>query len=173
MVYPLNQMIEDLITNEINEETGELCLTDEEIQEKIAALEITFDDKVKALRNSYMTDMWDAAIIKAEAQAMYDIYKEALKRAERAANRAERTKRYLAWLLQGDKFDKDGVKISYTTRQITVIEDEQEIKEWAKVYAPGMLKDPELRKEELNKALRAGNTIPFAHIEAKKYINIR
>ena len=53
MIYPKDEMIERLLSEAVDQETGEMLLTEEELAEQISALEMAFDDKIKALRNSY------------------------------------------------------------------------------------------------------------------------
>lgn len=171
MIYPKNDMIESLFASAVDPETGEMLLTEEEIEEKLAAIDIEFDDKIKALRNSYMADMVDAECVKAEAQALWKIQQETSKRAKAIENRAERTKRFIAWLLHGEDFNKDGVKISFRRHQVTVI-DEGFI-EWATHNAPGLLNEPTVKKEELTKALKAGGHIECARLEEQKRIMVK
>lgn len=170
-IYPKNEMIEALFASAVDEESGEMLLTEEELEEKLAQIDIAFDDKIKALRNSYMSDKLEAECIAAEASALYQLQQETSKRAKAKENRAERTKRFVAWLLQGEKFDKDGVKISYTTRKDTVYEDG--FVEWARVNAPGLLNEPTIRKADVTKALKAGSQLEFVHQEERKDIKIK
>lgn len=171
MIYPKNEMIETLMESAIDAETGELSYTEEELAEKIAAIEIEFDEKIKALRNSYLSDMLDADCIAAEAGALWKIWQETSKRAAAKKNRAERTKRFIAWLLKGEKFDKDGAKVSYTVRRNTVFDDG--FIDWAKANAPEYLKEPEIRKADVTAAIKSGKQLEYVHEEPKTYINIK
>ena len=148
-----------------------MLLTDEELAEKIAETELEFDDKIKALRNSYMTDMVEAKCIAAEASELWKLQQETSKRAKAKENRAERTKRYLAYLLKGEKFEKDGVKVGYINRKETVIDDG--FVEWAIHNAPGLLNEPTVKKAALAQALKTSGNIEFAHLEDKKIIVVR
>lgn len=172
MIYPKDEMIEMILDSAVDEETGEMVLTEEELAEKLAAVEIEFDDKIKALRNSYMNDVMNAECVFAEASALYRLQQESSKRAKAIQNRADRTKRFIAWLLQGERFEKDGVRISYVNRKDTVIEDG--FVEWAAHNAPGLLNEPTVKKLALTQALKQdGNRIEYAHLEDKKYIQIK
>lgn len=172
-IYPVNQMIEDLLEAYIDPETGELLpdITEDLIQEQLEDLKMSFDEKIKALRNSYLASMMDAKCIGAEAAALRELATATQKRANVMKNRAERTKRYIAWLLQGDTFTKDGCKISYRKSEETVIEDG--FIEWAKANAPGLLNEPTARKEDIKAALKAGGNISFVHVEQKSNIQIK
>ena len=171
MVYPKNEMIEQVLAQAMDAETGELLLTDEELAERLAAVELEFDDKIKALRNSYLADKLIAECVAAEASAIYRAQQETSKRAKSIENRAERTKRFIAYLLKGEKFEKDGVRISYITRQETVIDDG--FLDWAIHNAPGLLNDPTIRKKDLTDALKAGEHIECARLEPKKYVQVK
>lgn len=171
MVYPLNEMIEKILASAVDEETGEMLLTEEEIEQMIAEAGVEFDDKIKALRNSYLTDKMNAEIIKAEASALWKLQQEASRRAEALKNSSERKKRFIAYLLKGETFDKDGVKIGYTRRKDIVVEEG--FIDWAKTYAPGMLKEPEIRKADLNAAVKAGQHFEFVHEEERKEIKVK
>ena len=164
-------MIERVLSAATDAETGEVIMTDEELAERIAAAEIEFDDAIKALRNSYLSDRLDAEIVAAEASALWKAQQEASKRAKSIENRAERTKRFIAYLLKGEKFNKDGVLVSYITRQETVVDDG--FLDWAQHNAPGLLNDPTIREADLTNALKAGERIEYAHLEPKNYIQIK
>lgn len=173
MIYPLNKQIEELMLSAVDEETGEMMIPEEEIAEQIRQLELDFDEKIKALRNSYMSAKLNAKCVAAEASALYELQQAASKRAKTIENKAERIKRFIGYLLDGDKYDKDGVKVSYTTRQVIEYDDEASFVEWAAHNAPGLLNEPTVRKRELESALKAGNNIEFVHLGQKKYINIK
>lgn len=171
MIYPKDQMIEQILLSAVDEETGEMLLTEEELQEKLAAVDMEFDDKIKYLRNSYMNDKINAECASAEASALYKMQQEASKKAKSFQDRADRTKRFIAWLLQGEKYEKDGVKISYMNRKETVIDDG--FVDWAVHNAPGLLNEPTIKKLALNQALRSGSHVEFARLEDKKFVVVR
>ena len=171
MIYPKNEMVEKLLASAVDEETGEMLLTEEELTERLNEIDITFDEKIKALRNSYLSDKVDAECVKAEASALWKLQQEKSKQATAIENRMERTKRFIAWLLQGEKYNKDGVKVSYITRETTVIEDG--FIDWAKTYAPAFLNEPTVRKKDVENALKAGTSLGYAHQETKKYVQVR
>lgn len=171
MIYPKNEQIESLLASAVDEETGEMLISEDELAEKIASIEMEFDEKVKALRNSYLADVLDAKCVEAEASALWKAQQETSKRAKAIQNRAERTKRFIAYLLQGEKFDKDGVRITQTTRTEIVVEDG--FVDWARVYAPRLLNEPTVRKADLNSAVKAGQHFDFVHQEERKDIRIK
>lgn len=173
MIYPLNNQIEELLASAVDEETGEMIYTDEELAEKVSKIEENFDQAIKDLRNSYMNDKLNAECVSAEASALYKLQQETSKRAKAIENRAERKKRFIAWLLNGEKYDKNGVRVSYTTRQSVEYDDEAAFVEWASHNAPGLLNEPTIRKRDVENALKSGSNMEFAHLESKKYINIK
>ena len=173
MIYPIAEQIAALLESVYDPETGELLegVTEEDLQAQIEGLQMDFDEKIKSLRNAYLATKVDAECIAAEASALYQIQQKVSKQAKATENRAERIKRFIAWLLKGEKFQKDGVKISYTTRQNTVF-DEGFI-EWAMMNAPEYLKTPEIRKTDVAADLKAGKQIEYVRQEPKTYINIK
>lgn len=171
MIYPKDEMIEQLLSSAVDEETGEMLMTEEELAEKIAAAEMEFDEKIKFLRNSYMSDQTSAECLFAESSALYKMQQEKSRQAKAVQNRADRTKRFLAYLLKGEKYEKDGVKVGYINRKETVIDDG--FVEWAVHNAPGLLNEPTVKKLALTNALRSGGDIEFARLEDKKYVVVR
>ena len=171
MIYQKNDLIENILSSAVDPETGEICYTEDELAAKIAEAEMEFDDKIVALRNSYKADMLDAECVAAEASALYKLQQDASKRAAALKNRAERTKRFIAWLLNGETFSKDGVKITQTSRTEIVVDDG--FIDWAKQYAPGFLNEPTVRKADLNAAIKAGHHFEFVHEEQRKDIRVK
>ena len=171
MIYPLDQQIENLMYTFVNEETGEMLCTEEEMQEAIAQLEMDFDKKILALRNSYLETELNAKRVAAEAKTLRDEATNVQKRANSLQNRAERIKRFVAYLLKGEKFDKDGAKVSYRKSEECVLDDN--FTEWAIENAKELLKW-EPRKTDVKEALKSGlyEDIP-AHIEERRNIQIK
>ena len=175
MIYPMNEQIEKLLESAYDPETGELLeeITEDDLQAQIEAMQIDFDEKITSLANAYLETNLEAECIAAEASALWKNQQEVSKRAKSKKNKGERYKRYIAWLLQGEKFKKDGRDISYCSSEGLVIEDREALVDWAKQNAPGLLKEPELRDDEVKKALKAGANIPFAYIEKRKNIQVK
>jgi len=171
MIYPLDQQIENLFYTFVDEETGELKCTEEEMQEAVAQLEMDFDKKILALRNSYLETELNAKRVASEAKVLREEAANVQKRATALQNRADRIKRFVAYLLQGEKFDKDGAKITYRKSEECVLESE--FTEWAISNAPALLKW-EPRKTDVKDAIKSGlyEDIP-AHIEERRNIQIK
>lgn len=173
MIYPLDQQIEELLASFVDEETGEVVASDEEMTAAMERLQMDFDEKIKALRNSCLTAALNAKCIGAEASALYQESQAARKRANSEENKSERIKRFIAWLLQGETYNKDGVRISYRPSDKLVIDDEEKLREWAKHNGPGFLKEPELREGDIKTAIKNGSDIPFAHIDHRKNVQVK
>lgn len=165
-LYPINQSIEDLIASSIDEETGELTLSDEEMAAEMARLQMEFDEGITELRNEFIN-------LSAYAEALKN-EKQSLARRQRIAEaQAERTKRFLAYLLKGEKYQNGTVSISYRKSQEVVCDDE--FVEWAAVYAPGLLsfKAPEPRKADIKAAMKRGQAFEHCHLETRNNIQVK
>ena len=172
MIYPLDQQIENLFYTFVDEETGELKCTEEEMQEAVAQLEMDFDKKIVALRNSFLETELNAKRVAAEAKTLRDEAANVQRRATALQNRADRIKRFVAYLLQGEKFDKDGAKITYRKSEECVIEDSYQFEAWAMESAPDLLNITP-KKADIKAAIKNGHLIEFAHIEERSNIQIK
>lgn len=165
-IYPISQMVEDLLAAYTDEETGEITATEEELAERMDALNIDFDQRIRDLRNEYINVMSEAAAIKNEKMRLAE-------RQRIAEKKADWLKRYIAYLTQGEFYQKDDVRISYRKSEETVIEDG--FISWALTYYPGLLdyKDPEPNKGRIKEILKKGKQLNFAHINTKNNIIIK
>ena len=170
VTYPVDIQMEMLLASFVDEETGEITATDEEMQEAVEKLQLDFDNTIIQLRNSFKNDSLKASIVEAEAKVLRDEAAQTQKRANAIKNKAERTKRFIAYLLNGEKFDKDGVKITYRKSETCVVEDG--FNEWAITHAPELLKI-EAKTSEIKNALNSGISVDFAHIETRNNIQIK
>ena len=170
MIYPLDQAIENLIINLTDEDTGELKCSDEELAAAMADLEMDFDKKIVALRNSYMDINLQSKRVAADAKVLRDEAASVQKRANTLQNKAERIRRFIAYLLQGEKFEKEGVKITYRKSEECVIDNDFCL--WAIENMPALL-DFKPRKQDIAEALKHGIDIPNAHIEERSNIQIK
>ena len=170
MIYPINEALERLMESFVDEETGEITATEEEMNAAIDQLQMEFDDKIVELRNQYINLQAEADAIKAEKMKLAD-------RQKKAEEKAERTKRLLAYLLKGEKFQKDAVRISYRkSDEVKFDNDDQEkFVLWADKNFPSLLKysAPVPKKDDIKKAIKAGMEVDFAHIESKNNILVK
>lgn len=170
VIYPINEQLERLMGSFIDPETGELLATEEEMRESIEQLQMDFDEKIVELRNEYIN-------LTAEAEALKREKTKLTERQKRAENQAERLKRWLAWLLKGEKFQNGVARISYRRSEEVTFENDDPAAfiEWADEYFPSLLtyKQPEPSKTEIKKAIKAGMEVDFARLETKNNIQIK
>ena len=162
--------IEMLMASFVDEDTGELKCSEEEMAKAVADLEMDFDKKILALRNSYLDTMLDAKRVAAEAKVLREEAANIQKRADSLENKAERKKRFLEYLLKGEKFEKDGAKISYRKSEECVIDDTFLV--WAKTNRPELLTLTP-KKADIKAALKNGENLRYAHIEERRHIQIK
>lgn len=170
MIYPLDQQIENLMYTFMDEETGELKCTEEEMTEAIAQLEMDFDKKILGLRNSFLETELVAKMVSAEAKTLRDEAANVQKRANSLQNKADRIKRFIAFLLKGEKFEKDGAKITYRKSEVCVFEDR--FAAWAKQNRPELL-DMKIKTGDVKAALKAGDRLSYVTIEERSNIQIK
>ena len=170
LIYPVDVQIANLLSSCVDEETGEVLCTDEEMEAAIYEIKMEFDEKIKQLRNAYKDADMNAKMVAAEAKALREEASAVQKRSDVYANKAERIKRLMAWLLQGETFDKDGVKVGYRMSKETEIDDG--FIEWAKENAPQFLNST-VRKADVMTALKNGENIEFARIKENRNIQIK
>ena len=170
MIYPLDQQIENLMATLVDEETGEMLCTEEEMCEQIAALEMDFDKKILGLRNSFLETELAAKMVSAEAKTLREEAANVQKRANSLQNRADRIKRFIAFLLKGEKFEKDGAKITYRKSEVCVFEDR--FAAWAKQNRPELL-DMKIKTGDVKAALKAGDRLSYVTIEERSNIQIK
>lgn len=170
MLYPLDMQIEMLMASFVDEDTGELKCSEEEMAKAVADLEMDFDKKILALRNSYLDTVLDAKRVAAEAKVLREEAANIQKRADSLENKAERKKRFLEYLLKSEKFEKDGAKISYRKSEECVIDDTFLV--WAKTNRPELLTLTP-KKADIKAALKNGENLRYVHIEERRHIQIK
>lgn len=165
MIYPIEETIENLLASFVDAETGEVLLTEDEMNQKIADAKLAFNEKILNLRNEVINKAAEAEALKAEKMKLD-------KRQKQAENAANRAKRFLAFLTKGEKYTDGIVKISYRKSDGLVIEDRDSLMAWASDNHR-FLKEPELREGDIKTAIKNGEDIPFAHIEERKNIQVK
>lgn len=166
MIYPMNQMIQALLEKAVDEETGELKYTEEQLEQQVQELQMEFDEKVDAVASALKN-------YKAEASDIKDEKLRLANRQKSAENSRERAKRFLGYLLQGEKFKNARHNIYYTKSKELVIDDEEGLLAWAKANAPGFLNEPTIRVDDLKYAITNGLDCPFAHIQTNTNMVVR
>lgn len=195
-IYPIDEQIEQILSSYTDEETGELKkyilsptgypmevpLAEQEaaeangikydyldteamMQQELEEAQINFDTMIHSLRNEVINKASDAAALKAEKLKLS-------RRQQIAENASERAKRFLAYLLKGEKYDDGVCKISYRKSENVVIDDD--FVEWASVNAPGLLKiEPEPRKADIKAAIKRGAMFDHASLEVRNNIQVK
>lgn len=168
MIYPLNEMLENLMESFTDPETGELRqgVTDETIQTAIEHLQMEHDEKVDAICSAVKNYKAEAEDIRVEKMRL-------AKRQKSAENKRDSAKRFLAWLLQGEKFKNQRHNLYYQRSEELVIDSREDLVEWCKVNAPGFLNEPTIRIDDLKKAMKNGTAVPFAHLQENKNMVVR
>lgn len=165
MIYPLDERIQQALDSAYDPETGELLLEEDELFQQIEDIKADFETLVDSIASQCKN-------LKAEAADVRDEKQRLAKRQSQLEARAERAKRFLAYLLQGEKFKNGRHYVSYRKSEELVVDDE--FIEWAKVNDPSLLKiEPEVRKIDVKNAIKSGTVFEFAHIEQKNNIQIR
>lgn len=156
---------------EIDEAIAALVNDDGEIAdfEAFEALQMERDAKIEQVAMWFKNLLSDAAALKAEEQSLAE-------RRKAAENKAERLKGYLAYALNGQKFETARVKCGW--RKSAAVEytvDEASFVTWAKEVRDDLLtyKDPTPNKTAIKEAIEAGEEIPLARIAERNNINIK
>lgn len=147
----------------IDQETGEII-----DGERLDALQMERKAKLENVALWVKNLEADAAAFKAEKQAF-----EAREKA--AANKVKGLKEWLGKALQGAKFATEKCAVSFRKSEAVEIADEGTLRTWAVVNRPELLRirEPEIDKTEVKKALKAGEEIPGAAVAEKLNINIK
>lgn len=164
MIYPVGEQIAQFFSEITDVETGEILLSEEEIEKRLTEINMDFDDKIVQLRNAYVNSVAEADALKHEKLNLE-------KRQKVAERSAERTKGFLNYLLQGEPFQNGVCKIGWRKSEELVC-DEQFV-EWAKEHADDYLKysDPVPKKKDILSAMKSG--VAFEHVTIQKKNNIQ
>lgn len=148
--------INDEIMSCVDMETGEVIDA-----EKLTDLQMAFDEKVENVALWIKNLLADAKAIKDEKDALAD-------RERVCKNKAESLKAYLASALDGQKFSTPKVAISWRKSDAVEITDALTIppEYWR-------LKDPEIDKAGIKKALKAGTAVEGARLVQSNNIQIK
>lgn len=161
-LFEINGKIRRFLDNiEVDPETGEVTGIEE-----LENLEIERNDKINNTAMYYLSLLSDA-----EA---YEKQKKKFAEWEaRTKKKAELIKNYLSENLGGEKFKSDTVQISF--RRSESVETDKDFAIWAETFAPQYLtyKAPEINKNVLKSALKAGNNIIGARLVEKNNIQIK
>ncbi len=159
-LYKINEEIQALFDGaELNEETGEICLNLDKLQE----LEIAKEIKIENIIGYYKNQLSDATQLKAEAKNL-------MERAKTMTNKADRLKKYLA-----DSLDL-GVNADYGIHCVSWRKSEQvqqlidSIDNLADDYKKVVV-TPD--KTAIKKAIKSGTEIEGFEVVENKNIQIK
>lgn len=147
-LYEINELIENVLANCYDPETGEIY--DEELMVQYDSLQMEKAEKVENIICFIKNLTADANAIREEEKALASRRQSALKKAEHLQS-------YLQFCLQGEKFSSPKGAVSYRKSQKVEV-DENRLSEIPAEYL--RYKDPEVNKTEVSKALKAGKEVP-------------
>ncbi len=148
--------IDEAILGCMDEETGEIV--DEEL---LRQLEMEKDTKIENIGLWIKNLDSDADKIAKEIGKLYA-------RQRACQNNSNRLKQYLQGFLAGEKFKSPSLVISYRKSTSVVIEDIGQIPEEYLRY-----KEPEPKKQEIQKLLKAGKKVPGCSLLEKQNMLIK
>ena len=148
--------INDDILACVDMETGEVIDED-----KLQQLQMKFDEKVEGIACWIKNLLSDAAAIKAEKDNLAE-------REKACKNKAESLKRSLQSALGGEKFKTAKVSISYRKSESVEIADGAKIPDEYLKYL-----EPEVKKTDLKKAIKSGETFEGVSLVEKQNIQIK
>lgn len=159
-IYEIDKEIEALL-NEVDE-NGEILFE----PDKLEALQMERDRKVENLALAVKNITAEAAAIKAERDALYD-------RQKAAEREAERARKYLEFVLRGEKFETARVAVSY--RSSSRLEVDDGFLAWAKRRAKNLLtvKEPEPNKAAIKEMLKRNEKVPHVQIVTVQNMQIK
>lgn len=159
-IYDIDQRILELV----DPETGELLDFD-----AFADLQMEREKKIEAMA------MWvkDLAATASAIKAEIDTLTERKKAAER---RCESLKRYLSYILRGEKFSTARCSVSFRSSTSVQVDDQEQLVRWLEQNGLDSCikyKEPEVSKAEVGKLIKSGMPVPFAHLENRQSVGVK
>lgn len=147
----------------INTETGEVLS-----YEQLDALVMERDKKIESIACQIKNLNADAEAIKAEMEAL-------MVRRKRAERKAEWLRNYLTENLNGEKFSTAKCAVSFRKSEAVEILDRERCMNWAVAVCPEALtiKEPEINKTVVKKALKEGKEFPGVMLVERQNIQIK
>lgn len=159
-IYDIDQRILELVDHE----TGELLDFD-----AFADLQMEREKKIEAMALWVKELSATASAIKTEVDTL-------MERKKAVESRCESLKRYLAVILQGEKFSTPKCAVSFRKSTSVQVDDSEKLVRWLEQNG---LDDcvkysaPEVSKTEVGKLLKSGMPVPFAHLENKQSVGVK
>ena len=162
-LYDIDQDILDCL----DMETGEIIDV-----EKLSSLQMERDRKLEGVA-LWIKDM------KAEAAAVKEEADKLTARKKALENKMESLKTWLLMALDGEKLNTPRCKVYQThSQRVAIVGDEKDLIAWLERNTKDpreyiRYKDPELRKDEIKKALKDGKEIEYAKLEDTESVVIK
>lgn len=160
-LYEINEAIDATFSLAVDPTTGEV--NDEQLY-LLDLLEIERDKKIENIACLIKNLKADAQALKAEKDAFQ-------KRQKQAENKAEALSRYLMSALNGEKFSSNRCSVSFRHTQKVALDDGFTIYDIDTHFV--RMKEPELDKTAIKKALEDGTPIAGVHMEDGLSMTIR
>ncbi|MBQ1792979.1 MAG: siphovirus Gp157 family protein [Oscillospiraceae bacterium] len=161
---PLYEINADILAA-VDEETGEILDT-----EKLDALQMEREAKLEGVA------LW-VKDLKAEAAAVKEEADKLTARKKALDNKIDGLKEWLKYALQGEKLKTPRCNVYYTYNTKVAVADEGKLINFLKTLEEPdqflRFRDPELRKDEIKKALKDGYHIPGAKLEETESVVIK
>ncbi len=148
--------IDEQILGCVDSETGEII-----DEEKLAELNIAFDEKVENIALWIKNLLSEAEAIKQEKLKLGD-------RQKAAENKAESLKKYLSDIMDGGKFKTARVQIGWRKSTKVIVNDITKLDEDYLTY-----KEPEVNKTKVKNALNAGVVLDGVELVENRNIQIK
>lgn len=158
-LYEIDNAIMEAYEASVDPDTGEI---NEEAYKALNELEMEKSNKIESILLWVKNLNAEAEALKAEKES-FDA------RQRKAEKKAESLKRYVAGVLNGEKFSTTRVAISWAVSESVSFEGD--IRSLPDICI--RQKDPEINKSELKKLLKAGEKIPGAALVKKMNMRIR
>ena len=161
-LWEINEQLEELleaIYTQAEENDGEY---DEQLEEKLEELQIEKENKIEGVTLYYKSLLASSKAIKEEEKALAE-------RRKRAEKRADSIKKWLGFILAGEKFQTSKVAISYRKSEQVIVEDFDSVpEEYQKVKTT-----IDADKTAIKKAIKSGVDVAGAHLELKQNLQIK
>lgn len=159
-IYDIDQRILELV----DPETGELLDFD-----AFDELKMERDRKIESMALWVKELTATASAIKAEVDTL-------MERKKAVESRCESLKRYLAYILQGEKFTTPRCAVSFRKSTSVQVDDTKKLVRWLEQNGLDdcvKYKEPEVSKTEVGKLIKSGMPVPFAHLENKQSVGVK
>lgn len=156
--------IDQRILNLVDPDTGELLDFD-----AFAELQMERERKIESMALWVKELSATASAIKAEVDTL-------MERKKAAERRCESLKRYLSYILQGEKFSTPRCTVSFRKSTSVQVDDQEKLIRWLEQNGLDdcvKYKEPEVSKTDVGKLIKSGMPVPFAHLENRQSVGVK